>query len=107
MTVYVDNFFQGWRRKHMCHMVADSREELDAMADLIGLHRRWIQHAGTPKEHYDVSRAKRQLAIQHGAQEITVQQLGAMILQRRQREDAHGTIRLENRSAGGGVDQTD
>lgn len=84
MTVYVDNFFQGWHRMQMCHMVADSREEMAAMADLIGLQRRWIQHAGTPKEHYDVSRAKRELAVQYGAQEITVRQLGTMVARRRE-----------------------
>lgn len=78
MTVYVDNAFipaevaNGPRtvRGKWCHMTADSRAELDGMADRIGLRREWIQHPGTPKEHYDVTEPKRRAAVAAGAVEV-------------------------------------
>lgn len=58
------------------YMIADSSEELLAMADRIGVQRRWLQHAGTPKEHFDISLTKRALAVSAGAREITLQEVG-------------------------------
>lgn len=83
MAVYVDDMEAKFGRMVMCHMLADTTEELLAMADRIGVARRWIQHPGTPKEHFDISRGKRALAIQHGAQPITMQQVGEMLMRRR------------------------
>ncbi|PZO72645.1 MAG: DUF4031 domain-containing protein [Mesorhizobium amorphae] len=57
MTVYVDDMRAPYRGMIMCHMMADTTEELLAMADRIGVSRRWIQHAGTPHEHLDISRS--------------------------------------------------
>jgi hypothetical protein len=55
-------------RMIMCHMFATTDEELREMADKIGVARRWEQK---PREsigpHYDISKSKRALAIQHGA----------------------------------------
>ena len=70
MSVYVDKAQHRYGRMLMCHMMADSTDELLAMADAIGVQRKWIQNAGTPTEHFDVCKAKRDLAIEHGA--ITV-----------------------------------
>ena len=47
MTVYVDNMQAPFGRMKMCHMVADTSEELLAMADKIGVQRKWLQKAGT------------------------------------------------------------
>lgn len=77
MTVYVDGVNiradvpNGARtvRGVWCHMTADTREELDAMADRIGLRRAWIQHPGTWKEHYDLTQSKKRLALAAGAVE--------------------------------------
>lgn len=76
--VYVDNMEAKFGRMVMCHMVADTTEELLAMADKIGVHRKWIQDAGTWSEHFDISLTKRKLAVAAGAKEITMMELGIM-----------------------------
>lgn len=83
MTVYVDSAFIPYRNMLMCHMIADSREELDQMADLIGVNRKWIQDPGTYREHYDIAKSKRQLAIENGAIEITFKEFGYKLLERK------------------------
>ncbi len=54
MTVYVDDMRAPYGRMVMCHMLADTDDELHAMADHIGVARRWHQKAGTPHSHYDI-----------------------------------------------------
>jgi len=74
MTVYVDNFNAQYGRMIMCHMMADSLDELHQMADKIGINRKWFQNK--PRfPHYDIAKSKKALAIQHGAVEVTPQQL--------------------------------
>lgn len=70
MSVYIDNMNAGYGRMKMCHMFADSTEELLSMADMIGVQRKWIQYPGTYKEHFDVCLSKRAKAVQAGAIEI-------------------------------------
>lgn len=68
MPVYVDNARNAYGRMKMCHMWADTREELFAMADRIGVARKWFQCP--PKaswEHFDIAQSKRKLAVQFGA----------------------------------------
>lgn len=68
MTVYVDDVRHRYGRMLMCHMWADSDEELHAMASAIGVARRWFQEP--PKEswkHYDICLSKKALALQRGA----------------------------------------
>ena len=82
MSVYVDDMKAKVGRMVMCHMLADTREELDAMADKIGVARKWIQKPGTPKEHYDISLGARAKAVGAGAVEITMREAGAVVLRR-------------------------
>lgn len=78
MTVYIDRGRNPYGRMRMCHMLADSLEELHNMADKLGLRREWFQgQASTP--HYDICQAKRKLALQLGAQEIDRRQLVELI----------------------------
>lgn len=65
MAVYVDSGKITYRRMKMCHMMADSLDELHAMADKIGINRKWFQPESSP--HYDICQSKKALAIKHGA----------------------------------------
>jgi hypothetical protein len=71
VSVYVDDSEHGYGQMVMCHMIADSSAELLAMADQIGVARKWIQYAGTAREHLDICKAKRKLAVERGAVELT------------------------------------
>lgn len=71
MAVYVDGARHPYRRMIMCHMMADSTPELLAMADAIGVNRKWVQKAGTCYEHFDICKAKRAKAVALGAIELT------------------------------------
>lgn len=83
MTVYVDDMRAPFGRMIMCHMVADTDEELHAMAKRIGVNKKWCQHAGTPKIHYDICLSRRQLAVKYGAVEITRRDLARITLAKR------------------------
>jgi uncharacterized protein DUF4031 len=78
MPVYVDAAIYPFGRMIMCHMLADSLEELHAMADKIGIQRKWFQDKGVP--HYDICKSKRAAAIVNGAVEIDRNQVAAMIM---------------------------
>lgn len=83
MAVYVDRFNAKVGRMVMCHMVADTTAELLAMVDAIGVDRKWIQNAGTHREHFDISKAKRALAVAAGAKELTLSELGRILRNKR------------------------
>ena len=75
MAIYVDDAFcsddpDGWGRwTGGGHLQADSLEELHAFAERLGLKRSWFQsRPGRPdRDHYDVTRSKRDEAILLGA----------------------------------------
>ena len=68
MAIYVDKSEHGLGRMKMCHMVADTPDELLAMATHIGVSIRWFQ-ADSSTPHFDVCKSKRKLAIEAGALE--------------------------------------
>ena len=68
MTVYVDDVEHPFGRMKMCHMWADSLQELLEMADKIGVARKWLQQP--PKAswvHFDICISKKKAAIKAGA----------------------------------------
>ncbi len=79
MAVYVDDMRAPYGRMVMCHMLADTDAELHAMADRIGVSRRWHQKAGTHHSHYDISLSKRAQAVAAGAIEITMRDTGRIV----------------------------
>ncbi|WBH18389.1 DUF4031 domain-containing protein [Sphingomonas radiodurans] len=81
--MYVDNANIPFRGHLMCHMLADSIPELHAMADAIGMQRRWFQPKSFP--HYDVPRDRRDAAVRLGA--IEVDRRGIVRVMRRLRAD--------------------
>ena len=87
MTVYVDDMYQTefgrYGRMKMSHMMAETSAELLAMAQTIGVHKCWLQHAGEAGEHFDIAKSKRELAIAAGAVPITIRQCSAMCARRR------------------------
>ncbi len=68
VTVYIDDVGHRFGRMVMCHMWADTEDELHAMADAIGVARKWVQRP--PKAswlHYDVSLGCKAKALAMGA----------------------------------------
>jgi hypothetical protein len=68
MAVYVDDVRHRYGNMVMCHLWADTLEELLAMVDRIGVQRKWLQQP--PKAswvHFDIALSKKALALQHGA----------------------------------------
>lgn len=83
MAVYVDDMNAPFGRMKMCHLIADSVEELHAMADTIGVARKWYQAPPKHSSHYDIALTKKALALAAGAFPITWRQAGAMNARRR------------------------
>lgn len=71
MTVYIDNMQASYRGMKMCHMVADTLEELHDMATKLGLRRYFQEPPKASKPHYDVSLTKKREALTRGAIEGT------------------------------------
>lgn len=59
----------------MCHMFADTEEELHFMANKLGLKKKWFQISNSGVPHYDICQSKRKIAINFGAIEINREQV--------------------------------
>ena len=84
--VYVDNMRIQYGNMVMCHMVADTEEELHTLAARLGLKREWFQPGNNSLPHYDISMSRRRMAVQLGAREITAMEIGKMNLTHAQRQ---------------------
>jgi hypothetical protein len=76
MPCYVDDMQEPFGNMIMCHLWADTDDELLAMVDKIGVGRKWIQgHPTLSLEkyrdaswvHFDIALSKRSLAVKAGA----------------------------------------
>jgi len=85
MSVFVDDMAAPFGRMKMCHMAADSSDELREMARAIGVSELWIQYPGTMREHFDICMSKRTLAISLGAVPVTQRLLWAEMVKKRDR----------------------
>ncbi len=72
----------GLRYTRFCHLLADSREELHAMADELGIPRRFFQDHPW-RWHHDLPEHLRARAVQLGAQELTLHEVGVLLQQRK------------------------
>lgn len=89
MSVYVDNASNHYKRMKMCHMIADTLEELHEMARKIGMKKEWFQD-DIDHPHYDLSLSRRALAVQYGAIEVSSRELIQIIReQRKDRNSVH------------------
>ena len=71
MGVYIDTMKAKYGRMVMCHMTADTLEELHAMADKIGVKRRWFQcPPKASRPHYVICQSKKAKALAAGAIEV-------------------------------------
>ena len=76
MSVFVDDVRHQFGRMVMCHLWADTEAELLAMADRIGVNRKWIQghptlsfgkHRKASWVHFDISLGMKARALAAGA----------------------------------------
>lgn len=86
MSCYVDALRSypeaGLRYSEFCHLLADTREELDAMADRIGMPRRFLQDHPW-RWHYDLPEPLRAKAVAAGAVEVSMRQVADLLKARR------------------------
>ena len=81
--VYVDDMRAPFGRMVMCHLIADTPEEMLAMVDTIGVQRKWLQKPGTYEEHFDISQVKKEMALRAGAQLVSMRELVARMQMKR------------------------
>jgi hypothetical protein len=70
VAVYVDDAVHPWRGRRWAHLLADTLDELHAMAGLLGIPRGAFQHKASGA-HYDVPAELRERAIVLGAVPIS------------------------------------
>ena len=73
---------KGLRFTEFCHLLADTRAELHAMADQLGIPRRFFQDHPW-RWHHDLPEQLRARAIELGAVEVTMHDVGALLRSRR------------------------
>ena len=94
MSVYVDDAVTLWRGQRWAHLMADTLDELHAMAARLGMPRRAFQDKRSGA-HYDVNEALREEALR----------LGAIAISRhRDREQVRALIRIARSQWSGAAD---
>jgi hypothetical protein len=86
MACYVDAVRSypgsGLRFTRFCHLLADTREELHAMADALGIPPRFFQDHPW-RWHHDLPEHLRERAVELGAREVTLREVGSLLKARR------------------------
>jgi Protein of unknown function (DUF4031) len=86
LACYVDSVRSypgsGLRYSEFCHLLADSRTELHAMADALGIPRRFFQDHPW-RWHHDLPAHLRDRALQLGAVEVGMHEVGTLLRRRR------------------------
>jgi hypothetical protein len=86
VACYVDSLREypnaGLRFTEFCHLLADTREELHAMADELGIPRRFFQEHPY-RWHHDLPAHLRAQAVALGAHEVTMHEVGALLRRRK------------------------
>ena len=72
----------GLRFTEFCHLLADSRDELHALAQTLGIPLRAFQDHPW-RWHYDLPGVMRPMAVEAGARVITMHEVGALLRQRK------------------------
>jgi len=86
MMVFVDNMNAHFRGMIMCHLMAETTDELDAFAKKLGLRRKWRQ-AGS-WNHYDICLSMKKQAIAAGAREVTTREMVMLVREWREKNTA-------------------
>jgi hypothetical protein len=90
MPCYVDTVRaypgKGLRYERFCHLLADSREELHAMADALGIPRHYFQDHPW-RWHHDLPEPLRARAVELGAREVTLHEVGELLRSRKRALD--------------------
>ena len=86
MACYVDTVRSypdaGLRFTDYCHLLADTRDELHAMAAAVGMPR-WTFQDHPWRWHYDLPSHLRDVAVSRGAQVVTMHEVGALLRRRK------------------------
>jgi hypothetical protein len=86
MSCYVDALKSypdaGLRYTEFCHLLADTREELHEIAEELGIPARYFQDHPW-RWHHDLPAPLRPRAIELGAKELTMHEVGALLKQRK------------------------
>ena len=72
----------GLRHTEFCHLLADTRSELHAMADALGIPSRFFQDHPW-RWHHDLPAPLRPRAVELGAIEVTMHDVGALLRARK------------------------
>ena len=83
MSVYIDTLMNPYKGKKVCHMIADTEDELISMILTVGGKMENQLDAGTADSRFDVNERQRELALENGAIEISKSHLAKICKERK------------------------